>query len=151
MFFKSENETEFFVERHFAGVEDLKVAVKRCVLLCLKSPRFLYPELPAESDNPDAYSIASRLSFALWDSIPDEQLRKAAQSGSLLTAEQVDAQAWRMLEDPRARAKMNTFFEYWLEMDGRDPAKDRLIFPDFSDAVIMDLRESLLRFVNNVV
>ncbi len=147
----TEKETEFFVRRHFAGVEDLKIAVKRCVLLCLKSPRFLYPELSEDRASPDAYTIASRLSFALWDSLPDEQLSKAAQSGSLLTAEGVDAQAWRMLEDPRARAKMNTFFEYWLEMDGRDPAKDRLIFPDFSDAVIMDLRESLLRFVNSVV
>ena len=146
-----EREVEFFVGRHFTEADDLKVAVKRCVLLCLKSPRFLYPELSAASERPDAYTIASRLSFALWDSMPDEQLLQVAQAGGLETADGVDAEAWRMLEDPRARAKMNTFFESWLEMDERDPGKDRLLFPDFSDVVIMDLRESLLRFVNNVV
>ena len=146
-----EKEVEFFVGRHFADAEDLKVAVKRCVLLCLKSPRFLYPELSVESERPDTFTIASRLSFALWDSMPDKQLRQLAQSGGLATVDDVDAEAWRMLKDPRARAKMDAFFEHWLELDGRDPVKDRSLFPDFSDAVIMDLRESLLRFVNSVV
>ncbi len=147
----TEKQKEFFVYRHFSGVEDLKIAVKRSILLCLKSPRFLYPELSVNEGKPDAYTIASRLSFALWDSIPDERLLEAARSGNLLKAGQVEIEASKMLEDPRARAKMNMFFEHWLEMDGRDPAKDRLVFPDFSDEVIMDLRESLLRFVNEVV
>ena len=146
-----EKDTEFFVGRQFTNDGDLKVAVKRCVLLCLKSPRFLYPELSTEGERPDAYTIASRLSFALWDSMPDEQLLQVAQSGGLGTADGVDAEIWRMLEDSRARAKMNNFFEHWMEMDGRDPGKDRSLFPGFSDAVIMDLRESLLRFVSNVV
>ncbi|MFP6872950.1 MAG: DUF1592 domain-containing protein [Verrucomicrobiales bacterium] len=146
-----QREAGFFVDRQFNAAGDVKVAVKRCVLLCLKSPRFLYPELSGEDEIPDAYTVASRLSFAVWDSIPDAKLLQTAASGGLGTAESVDAEAWRMLEDPRARAKMNSFFEHWLEMEERDPAKDRSLFPGFSDAVIMDLRESLLRFVNNVV
>ncbi len=143
-------EVGFFIDRQFNAAGDVKVAVKRCVLLCLKSPRFLYPELSGEDEIPDSYTVASRLSFALWDSIPDAKLLQAAAAGKLGTAESVDAEAWRMLDDPRARAKMSSFFEHWLEMEGRDPAKDRSLFPDFSETVITDLRESLLRFVENV-
>ena len=146
-----EVERKLYVDKQFAGAGNPEVAVKRCVLLCLKSPRFLYPDLIPAGKVPDAYTVASRLSFALWDSIPDEDLLKAAAAGELDSPEGVSRHARRMLEDPRARAKMGGFFEHWLELEERDLAKDKSLFPEFDEAVIADLRESLLRFVDQVV
>src|SRR5690606_16209756 len=65
----SDLERELYVDRQFAGMDDPAVAVKRSVLLVLKSPRFLYQNL--EDEVVDGYDIAARLSFALWDSLPD--------------------------------------------------------------------------------
>ncbi len=148
----SEAERGRYVDAQFATAGDPERAVKRCVLLCLKSPRFLYPELPPPAgDAPDPYTVASRLSFALWDSAPDQALLAAAASGRLRDAVEVAGQARRMLGDPRARAKVLAFFEHWLEMDERDLGKDKSLFPGFDEAVVADLRESLLRFVEAVV
>ena len=147
----SDMERKLYIDKQFAGSGDPEVAVKRCVLLCLKSPRFLYPELRAEDQAPDGYTVASRLSFALWDSIPDARLLKAAAEGELNTTGGVAEQARRMLDDPRARAKIGGFFEHWLEMEERDLAKDKSMFPEFDEAVIADLRESLMRFIDEVV
>src|SRR5262249_24452561 len=55
---------------------ELEDAVKRVVLLALKSPRFLYSGL--DNAKPDDFDVAARLSYALWDSLPDQDLRKAA-------------------------------------------------------------------------
>jgi hypothetical protein len=127
----------------------LEDAVKRVVLLALKSPRFLY--LGLES-TPDDYEIATRLAFGLWDSLPDAELRKAAAKRSLQTWEQVEAQARRMLRDPRARAKVQSFLHGWLQMDRvEDVAKDHKLFPGFTPEVIADLRASLNLFLHDVV
>ena len=80
----------------------METAVKRVVLLALKSPRFLYRE--TSRGRPDSYDVASRLSFGLWDSLPDQTLLEAAASGQLATRDQVARQAERMVNDPRARA-----------------------------------------------
>src|SRR5262249_9149130 len=74
------------VGRQFNAVMDPQVGVKRVVVLVLKSPRFLYREVGAGSE---AYDVASRLSFGLWDSIPDRELLEAAAAGRLSTKEQV--------------------------------------------------------------
>ena len=73
----------------------------RVVLLVLKSPLFLYRYL--EGGCPDGYEVASRLSFGLWDSIPDATLMQAAAAGRLATRDQVTQQAERMVCDLRAR------------------------------------------------
>src|SRR5205814_8735594 len=65
---------------------------------------FLYRELGARA--PDAYTVAARLSFGLWDSLPDPELLKAAAAGELTTREQVVHQAERMVADPRAWFKL---------------------------------------------
>src|SRR5205085_8018062 len=104
---------KLFVSGHFKRGEKLEDSVKRVVLLTLKSPRFLY--LGLENGKPDQYEVASRLSFDLWDSLPDPELLKHAARGSLATTEQVGQQARRMLEDPRARAKMQYFLHHWLQ------------------------------------
>ncbi len=140
---------ELFIDRQFVGAPDTETAVKRVVLLVLKSPRFLYREV---SDKPDQYDVAARLSYGLWDSLPDTELLNAAAAGQLASREQVVRQAERMLGDPRARTKLREFLLTWLKVDHfPDLAKDAKRFPDFDAAVVSDLRTSLELFLEDVV
>ncbi len=137
-----------FVERQFATGVEPEVAVKRSVMLILNSPRFLYPELGDEDD----YRVASRLALTLWDSLPDETLMAAAARGELSSPDPIREQALRMMADPRARAKLREFFHHWLAFDeAEDISKDPKAYPDFDEAVLIDLRHSLERFVDDVV
>ena len=139
-----------YVVRHFEEARDLDAAVKRVVLLGLKSPRFLYRELGG--DAPDGYDAASRISFGLWDSLPDRALLDAAASGGLSTREQVVRQAERMLPDLRTRAKLREFFLQWLKVEQvPDIAKDSKQFAEFDEAVASDLRTSLDLFLEDVI
>ncbi|PYI80333.1 MAG: hypothetical protein DME26_21790, partial [Verrucomicrobia bacterium] len=105
-----------------------------------------------EGAKPDEFAVAQRLSFALWDSLPDEELRKAAGQRALHTREQVTQQARRMLGDPRARAKLQYFLQQWLQMNQRDDlTKDDELFPGFTPETIADLRTSLNLFLEDAV
>ncbi|MBX6311539.1 MAG: DUF1592 domain-containing protein [Isosphaeraceae bacterium] len=138
-----------YVDRQFADAPDLETAVKRVVLLVLKSPRFLYREI---GGGLDGYDVASRLSFGLWDSLPDELLLEAAAAGQLATREQVARQAERMVSDLRTRSKLREFLLQWLKVDQvPDVSKDPKLFPEFSEAVASDLRTSLDLFLEDVV
>ena len=146
----SAEQRAFFVDRQFKASRDPSTAVKRVVLLALKSPRFLYRELGA--GNPDAFDVASRLSFGLWDSLPDATLLEAAASGRLANREQVADQARRMASDLRARSKVREFFLQWLRVDqGPEIAKDPKAYPGFDEAVVSDLRSSLEMFLDDVI
>jgi mono/diheme cytochrome c family protein len=106
---------------------------------------------PATSAS-DAYDVASRLSFVMWDSLPDEQLLKAAAAGELATREQVRQQARRMATDPRAWFKMKEFLLQWLKVDQYpDLAKNPRRFPRFSAFVASDLRTSLEMSLEDIV
>jgi cytochrome c553 len=138
-----------YVEHSFAPGRDVETAVKRCLLLVLKSPRFLYREVGGVGD---AYDMACRLSFALWDSIPDAELLKAAAGGQLITPEQIRSQAERMILDPRCKAKLRAFFLQWLKVDAvPDLAKDAKQYPGFDLAAATDLRTSLELFLDEVL
>ena len=134
----------------FHGVTDNRDAVRKAVLVTLKSPRFLYDNLPAA--HADSFRLARQLALTLWDSIPNPNLLElAAQPGAFATQEQVAAVAQQMIDDPRCRAKLGGFFERWLELDERDHAKDRELFPEFDASVVADLRRSLTLFIDHVV
>lgn len=87
----------------------------------LQSPQFLY-RLDFEGAALDdasgfeltGYETASRLSYFLWNSMPDAQLFDASAMGELSTRAQVEAQARRMVDDPRARKTIDDFHEQWL-------------------------------------
>ena len=144
----TEEQKKLFIDRQFDAVRDPDGAVKRVVLLVLKSPRFLYRELGGD----DAHAVASRLSFTLWDTEPDTELTRAAASGQLATRAQAARQAERMMADVRARAKLREFFRQWLKVDQTpELAKDRKQFPDFDEAVASDLRTSLDLFLDDVI
>ena len=134
-----------YVERPFASGVDPEVAVNRCLLLVLKSPRFLYREIggpPATSNDP--YSVASRISFGIWDSPPDDVLLQAAAAGQLMTQNEVRSHALRMVSDDRARSKVRDFLMRWMKVDQvPDLGKDSSGYPDFSPEIAHDLRTSL--------
>jgi hypothetical protein len=116
----------------------------------LKSPQFLY--LGLDDARPNDFVIATRLSYALWDSLPNEELRKLAAQGALHTREQISQQSRRMLNDPRAHAKMLGFFHHWLQMDRvENLPKDEKLFPGFTSAIIADLRASLDLFLEDTM
>lgn len=146
----TEEQRTLFVDRFFTDPGKVEAAVKKVVLLVLKSPRFLYRELDTAHD--DAYSTAARLSFTLWDSLPDQALMEAASRGELSSREQVLHQAERMSADLRTRAKLREFFHQWLKVDQVDELrKDAALSADFNDAVVSDLRASLDLFLDEVV
>jgi mono/diheme cytochrome c family protein len=129
------------INRQFEGGRDPEVAVKRVILLTLKSPRFLYREAGGLGPG---FDVASRLSFGLWDSIPDRTLIEAAEAGKLADKDEVARQATRMVDDPRAHTKIREFFFQWLRIDrAPDLSKDPEIYPGFDKAIAADLRTSL--------
>ncbi len=115
----------------------------------LMSPHFIYrPELnTGESERPlNAYELASRLSYFLWSSMPDETLFSLAADGSLLTDEVLREQVKRMLEDPKSQALIENFAVQWLEFDRIQNANpDRNQFPSF-DKDLMESMRSETRF-----
>jgi mono/diheme cytochrome c family protein len=141
---------QLYVDRPFESTPELETAVERVVLLVLKSPRFLYHDV-GEAGN-DAWQRASRMSFVLWDSLPDQDLLAAAAAGQLATREQIAAQARRMMSDPRFDVKLHEFFIQWMKLDRvRELAKDAALFPEFNPAVASDLRTSLELFLEDVI
>lgn len=147
----TEKDAQRFIDRQFQAVKTPEMAIKRVVLFTLKSPRFLYPDLP-EPGPPNDYEVATRLALTLWDSIPDQALLKAAAEGKLRTHDQITAQAGRMIVDPRTKAKLSGFFHHWLELERAETiSKDPKSFPNFDAAVLADLRTSLNLFLDEVV
>ncbi len=130
-----------YVENQFAAAKNLEEGIRRIVLLALKSPRFLYRE-PTGAD--DQFDRASRLSFALLNSIPDPPLLEAAQNGRLADDRQIREQAWRLVNDYRGRARMLEFLRSWMNLERlQEIDKDQAAFPDFTPELAADLRVSL--------
>lgn len=137
------------VEKQFAQSPDAELAIKRVVILALKSPRFLFREADGKDD---AYDLASRLSFGAWDTLPDDILLKAAETGQLSNRELVRQQAERLLRDPKARAKVMEFFLLWLKVDQfPEVIKDPKQFPGFDAMAATDLRTSLELFLDQTI
>jgi hypothetical protein len=136
------------------GFED---AVRLLVSAILTSPRFLYRvELPADGAAPrglDDFELASRLSFALWGSTPDRTLLDAAERGELSTAEGIQAQARRLVEDPRAEDTLVRYVGWWVELD-RLEALERSVdeYPSFDvDRTPARLHDETDAFIREVV
>ena len=145
----SENEKALFIDKQFEAAADPELAVKRVVLLALKSPRFLYPDADGTAGQ---YGTAARLAFALWDAPPDKELLDAAGANKLGTRDEVAKHAERMLNDPRAKAKARDFLLTWLKLDqAKELPKDAKRFPGFDADLANDLRTSLELFLDDVM
>jgi hypothetical protein len=139
---------QFFINSRFAEGKPVTDSVKEVVLLALKSPRFLYPDLGQADD----HAVAARLALGLWDSIPDDELLRAAGAGRLGTQSQARQQALRMLRDPRSRAKLRDTFHHWLGLDhAEEIAKDTERYPGYDKPLEADLRTSLNLFLDEVI
>jgi hypothetical protein len=101
------------------------------------------------------YEIASRLSYMLWASMPDDALFAAAKDGLLSSPEAILAQAQRMLADPKARSMVSAFHEHYAHMGAgtrwqgytRDPA----LYPAFTEALVPLLSQETERFFDYLV
>jgi hypothetical protein len=137
-----------YIKKQFENSQSPELAVKRFIILTLKSPRFLYREVG--SNKKDAFLTASQLAFSLWDSLPDPELLHAAESGNLETPEQIRGQAERLANNLRAWHKLQSFLLAWLKLDEvPDIVKGSKSFPDFDTTTASELRTSLELFLEN--
>ena len=129
-------------------------AVYKAVLL---SPQFLFRvEQERDQDTPwrvDAYELASRLSYFLWSSMPDEELFKSASKGTLLEDAELERQVRRMLADPKARVFVEQFTSQWLGTKTLHTTAhpDRRKYPQFTDALRDAMAEEPVEFVWSLI
>jgi hypothetical protein len=134
--------------------------VRLLVEAMLQSPAFIYHwELgpnPATVEGKvvklSPYETASRLSYFLWQSMPDQALFDAAAQGKLVSDADVTAQAKRMITDPRAKETVAEFAEEWLGLDQvAARPKDPMIYPEFNAALTAAMDAEQRAFVGNAV
>lgn len=132
-------------------------AVKQTLTAALVSPHFLFRgELQPEPDNPAAihrigeFALASRLSYFLWSSLPDDTLLQLAARGSL--RKNLDAQVHRMLRDPKARALTENFAGQWLGLRTLGILEpDRGKFLAFNEELRRSMRTETERYFEYIV
>ncbi|KYF57198.1 hypothetical protein BE08_03750 [Sorangium cellulosum] len=132
--------------------------VRHVIEVMLQSPHFLYRvELSEELDGEriiplDGHEVATRLSYLLWNSLPDDALLEAAEGGALGTPAGIEAEARRMLADPRAASVLTDFHDQWLQVSRYDDLmKDPALYPDFDAGVSSAMKAETRRFIQHVV
>ena len=138
---------KFYREHHAKG--GFEAGIEGALSAILVSPHFLFrvEEDPSEVPPDTAYRIldlqlASRLSFFLWSSIPDEELLGLAVRGELSQGDTLMQQTRRMLADPRAQSLVNNFADQWLYLRNLEAlTPDARLFPDFDE----NLRQAFRR------
>lgn len=125
----------------------------------LTSPHFLFrvEQDPGPNDEDgirrlNGYELASRLSYFLWSSMPDERLFDLADSGELTKPEVLAAEAERMLADPKAKALVDNFAGQWLQL--RDVSRlmpDPVKFPDFDGELRTAMRRETEMFFETMI
>jgi mono/diheme cytochrome c family protein len=112
----------------------------------LVSPHFLFlREKPGQLDD---FALATRLSYFLWSSMPDDDLLTLAEQGKLHQPDQLRAQVERLLRDPKAAAFTNNFAGQWLGLRNIDAtAPDPALYPEYDDVLkVATVKETLLFF-----
>ena len=125
-----------------------EVGVQRAIERLLVSPSFLFrveeqpPGLAPETNyRVSDLDLASRLSFFLWSTIPDDELIAVAARGKLSDPSELQHQVTRMLASPKAQALVTNFAGQWLQLRNLDTIeRDRALFPYFDDALRTGLR-----------
>ncbi len=135
---------------------DFASGVRAVIEVALQSPDFLYRiEMGVPDDDrgpswarPSSYEMATRLSYLLWGSTPDDGLLAAAEADELRNDEAVEAQARRLLADPRARASLERFYSILLPLSGASyPALDSAEHPSFTEDIARLLPQETAAFV----
>ncbi|MCR9291441.1 MAG: DUF1592 domain-containing protein [bacterium] len=132
-------------------------AMRDVMVSILMSPHFCYRLQPSDAQQPihalSPFELASRLSYFLWSSMPDEALLQAAEDGSLLQPEVLKAHASRMLRDPKVRGLALEFAGNWLgfrQFESHNSV-DRERFPQFDDALRLAMYEEPVRFTLDIL
>jgi hypothetical protein len=141
-----------FFERAEQTGDSFEEAIKQTLTAVLVSPHFLYRNEFGPVDGEyrlDDYQVASRLSYFLWMSMPDDTLFALAAAGRLHEPEVLSEQVDRMLADPRAHACAAAFMGQWLGFDslGRTIQPDETRFPEFTPELCEAMKqETVLAF-----
>jgi len=154
----TESETQARLKSAGVGAKqanDFYMGLRLALTSMLVAPEFLFRVETAEPDpaNPkqyrlDAYTKASRISFLLWDSAPDDELLTAARTGAIHTDASLKQQLTRMLAAPRYEQGARAFFTDMLQLDGFDNlVKDPAIYPKFNQSVSDSAKEETLKSV----
>jgi hypothetical protein len=126
----------------------------------LQSPRFLYrvelgsaEKVSASAVKLSQFELATRLSYAVWDTLPDDELTRAASSGSLGSKAEASAQLVRMLADARGKTLVRRFLERFIRLGNlNNLVKDAAAYPDWSSVAIRDaLRAQASAFFDDVL
>jgi mono/diheme cytochrome c family protein len=136
-----------------------EAGIENSLRLILASPKFLFrsePD-PASQTAGSAYRVsdlelASRLSFFLWSSIPDDELLNAASQGKLRDLAGLEKQVRRMLADPKAQALVNNFAGQWLFLRNlQSVAPNEDDFPNFDDTLRQSFRKETELFFESII
>ncbi len=140
-----------YIDRQIEQTEDDAEAIKRVLLVSLKSPRFLYPTLDANVS--PSRQAANRLALTLFDSLPsDSWLVQQASQDRLHTEQQIREAAERMVDDYRAQAKARDLIDQWFDLaDAGEIVKDPERYPGFDEALVSELRRSFDAFVEHAL
>lgn len=155
----TEADLEYLTPFYTAGRTDggnFEAGIQRALERLLVSPQFLFriehnPEGAAPARISDL-ELASRLSFFLWSSLPDDELLGRAARGELKDPALLDSEIHRMLADDRSQSMVTNFAEQWLylrDIDAKQP--DELLFPDFDDSLRQAFRKETDLFLNAVL
>jgi mono/diheme cytochrome c family protein len=139
--------------------KDFDRGVERLVAAVLADPEFLYRAIQGQQAAAKAgevalteYELATRLSYFLWNTGPDEELFKLAATKELSKPAVLDAQVKRMLADPRAASLATNFAMKWLGLDGIEGIKpDQQIYTNFNDQLKQDLVTEAQTFIQSVL
>lgn len=154
------------IDRYLAIATDIGLetndgvaALRHAIWGLLQSPNFLYRVelgVPSEADGGrlrfTSFEMASRLSFTLWGTVPDEELLDTAEADGLATPAGIRDQAERMLADPRARQGVAKFTaEFYRLWQLEEKAKDSVAFPEWTPTLRAAMRDELLARIADVV
>ena len=139
--------------------ESFERGIQLAIEAALVSPNFLFhveadPKPLGANDRRmlNDYELASRLSYFVWSSMPDDQLLSLAAQGKLHNPDVLAVQARRMLRDPKAQAMSDDFAAQWLQLRNlATVAPDTQRFPDFNDKLRADMKTETEMFFQEVV
>jgi hypothetical protein len=134
---------------------DFKSALRSTLAMLLVSPKFIYLIEPSAGNERarelTAYELATRLSYFLWASMPDEELLAIAASGELLKRNVLQSQVIRMRKDPKFERFVKHFTSQWLGLSAMDNvAVNPSAFPSFSDEIRENLKLETMAFAKHV-
>lgn len=142
------------IEASSLALGSFSKAVGLAVEGMLASPEFLFviddtePDPKGDGVRLSAFAKAHRMSFFLWNTVPDDELLAAARDGSLHNKKILKAQAERMLASEHLTTGAEAFFEDFLDLNEFDLLeKDKVIYPAFNKRASVDAREQMLKFL----